>query len=150
MNENRVVVGVDGSEPSKIALRWAVLLAEATGASIEAIWVWSYPLSGGWATVPNGWDPEVDATKGLNQAIDEVFGPNRPQNLTLSVRQGYPAKVLIDSSIHARVLVVGSRGHGGFAGLLLGSVSANCAERARCPVLVVHGSDLPTSPLTAG
>jgi nucleotide-binding universal stress UspA family protein len=63
--------------------------------------------------------------------------------LRLVLRQGLPAKVLLDESRGATMLIVGSRGHGGFAGLLLGSVSANCAEHATSPVMVIHG-DRPT------
>jgi hypothetical protein len=63
-----------------------------------------------------------------------------PQPVDLVVRQGGAAAVLIDQSRDADLLVVGSRGHGGFAGLILGSVSTACAEHAHCPVLVVHGT----------
>ena len=76
----------------------------------------------------------------LTRQVDQVFGAHRPQDLRLVVREGYPAHVLIEASKDAALLVVGSRGHGGFVGLLLGSVSANCAERANCPVVVVHPS----------
>ena len=59
------------------------------------------------------------------------------------VQEGLPAKVPLDESKGATMLIVGSRGHGGFSGMLLGSVSANCAEHATCPMLVIHG-DRPT------
>jgi nucleotide-binding universal stress UspA family protein len=139
----RIVVGVDGSEQSKLALRWAVRISATTSASIDAVTAWHFPISFGWGYTSEVWDPETDATKCLEDTVDEIFGAERPAGLRLLVRQGLPAKVLLDESGGATMLIVGSRGHGGFAGLLLGSVSANCAEHATCPVLVIHG-DRPT------
>jgi nucleotide-binding universal stress UspA family protein len=137
-----VVVGVDGSEESKAALRWSTVIAEATNSTIAAVIVWQYPMSAdGWAPAPVDWNPGEDAHKTLEATVDEVFGAERPIGLRLAVRQGDAAKALLDESSEAQMLIVGSRGHGGFMGLLLGSVSAKCAEHARCPVLVVHGAD---------
>jgi nucleotide-binding universal stress UspA family protein len=80
-----------------------------------------------------------------------VFGGRRPPGLRTDVREGNAARVLLEASEGARMLVVGSRGHGGFAGLLLGSVSAACAEHASCPVLVLHGTTPPPpAPLASG
>lgn len=148
---NRVVVGVDGSEPSKHALRWARFLADATASTIEAVAVWQpytgYGLIGaGWAVMPPEWDPAGDAEKALVATIDEVYGQDRPLGLALTVFEGNPASVLLDRSKDARMLVVGSRGHGGFSALLLGSVSAPCTEHAVCPVFVVHGTTPPPPP----
>ena len=72
--------------------------------------------------------------------MEAVLGADRPADFETVIVEGNPAEVLVHRSEGARVLVVGSRGHGGFAGLLLGSVSSACAERAHCPVLVVHGN----------
>ena len=135
----RIVVGVDGSGQSQLALSWAVRIAEITGATIDAVTAWHFPMNSGWGYTPDGWDPEADATKCLTDSIDDAFGTERPAGLRLLVREGLPAKVLLDESRGATMLIVGSRGHGGFSGLLLGSVSASCAEHATCPVLVVHG-----------
>ena len=140
----RIVVGVDGSEQSKLALRWAVQVSATTSSPIEAVAAWHFPVNFGWGYVSDGWDPAADATKALEDTVDEIFGSERPAGLRLLVRQGLPAKVLLDESRGATMLIVGSRGHGGFAGLLLGSVSASCAEHATCPVLVIHG-DQPTA-----
>ena len=135
----RIVVGVDGSEHSRRALRWAVRIAPTIGASVDAVIAWHFPINFGWSYVPDTWNPEADAEKCLADAVEEVFGPQRPADMRLLVREGLAAKVLLDESENASMLVVGSRGHGGFGGLLLGSVSASCAEHATCPVLVVHG-----------
>jgi nucleotide-binding universal stress UspA family protein len=136
----RIVVGVDGSEPSTEALRWAARLAAHYDATMDAVSVWGWPMPAyGWSAVPEGRRPDQVAEKILTQTIDETFGPDRPMGLRLVVEQGNPAGVLREQSEGALVLVVGSRGHGGFAGLLLGSVSGQVAAHAHCPVLVVHG-----------
>ena len=137
----RIVVGVDGSEQSRLALGWALRLADGTGASIDAVTSWHFPASLGWGYASEGWDPEADATKCLSDSVDEAFGAELPAGLRLLVQEGLPAKVLLDESKGATMLMVGSRGHGGFTGLLLGSVSARCAELATCPVLIVHGNE---------
>jgi nucleotide-binding universal stress UspA family protein len=136
---NRIVVGVDGSDPSKAALRWAARIASPTGAVIEAVTAWQFMPNFGWPyAVPPGWDPADDAQKLLASTVESVFGTARPDQMQLISVEGNPAKTLLDRSDGAEMLVVGSRGHGGFVGLLLGSVSASCAEHATCPVLVVH------------
>lgn len=139
----RVVVAVDGSPPSVQALRWARTIAECTGATVEAVTVWTYPAAAGWGMV-GGWDPEENARAVVEEALDAAYGDDdRPAHLTTRVLQGPPARTLLDASAGAQMLVMGSRGHGGFAGLLLGSVSVVCAEHSRVPVLVVHGEDAP-------
>jgi nucleotide-binding universal stress UspA family protein len=138
----RIVVGVDGSAQSTLALRWAARIAATTDASIEAVISWHLPASAGLGYISEQWDPETDATNCLKTSIDLAFGSTQPAGLSLLVQQGLPAKVLLDASRGATMLVVGSRGHGGFTGLLLGSVSSTCAEHATCPVLVVHGDQL--------
>jgi nucleotide-binding universal stress UspA family protein len=139
IDTRRIVVGVDGSTSSLLALRWAARQAELTGARIDAIYTWAYPVTAGWATYPSvDWNPSDDGEKLLTAAVDEVFGSQRPAGLRLLVREGGAAQILLSESKNSELLVVGSRGHGGFTGLLLGSVSAHCAEHARCPVLVVH------------
>jgi nucleotide-binding universal stress UspA family protein len=142
----RIVVGVDGSEESKSALRWAARFAAVTGGGIDAVLAWHTPVSVGWTYAPEDWRPDEDAEQTLANTVDEVFGADRPADIALIVEEGNPAKVLLDHSEGAEMLVTGSRGHGGFAGLLLGSVSSHCAEHATCPVLVVHGDQAP-SPL---
>ena len=141
----RIVIGVDGSKQSIQALRWAARLAAGTGARLDAVLAWEYPMISGWgsAAVPLTYDLKADMEKVLTDAVDTAYGADRPPNLTLTVLEGHPARLLIERSADALMLVVGSRGHGGFTGLLLGSISANVAEHAHCPVLVVHGDRLP-------
>ncbi|TAM86346.1 MAG: universal stress protein [Jatrophihabitans sp.] len=135
----RIVVGVDGSDGSKTALRWAQRLARAEHATIEVVAAWEFPATLGWSALPTDYSPRVDVEKTANAVVDAVFGGHRPASLQVVTRQGHPVEVLLDAASGALLLVVGSRGHGGFSGLLLGSVSARVAERATCPVLVVHG-----------
>lgn len=139
----RIVVGVDGSEQSKAALRWAARMAAVAPADqepqIQAVIVWDFPPPYGFgASLP---DHDVtEAAEGiLAQTVKEAFAEGVPDDLVTMVREGSAAQVLIGLSEGALVTVVGSRGHGGFTGLLIGSVSAKVAEHAHSPVLVVHG-----------
>jgi len=141
----RIVVGVDGSASSIDALRRGARMAEALGVRLEAITVWQYPLEfGGYVT--SEWSPETDARSVLDESAQEVFGGTPPDWLVPVVCEGSTAQVLIDASKGAEMLIVGSRGHGGFVGLLLGSVSSRGAEYAHCPVLVVHSGDREVAP----
>jgi nucleotide-binding universal stress UspA family protein len=136
---HQIVVGVDGSESSNEALRWAARLAPSLDATIHAIVAWENPVVYGLDAALPTWKPDETAQEILNKSLEKVFGKTRPAGLIGSISQGHPTFVLIDASKDAEMLIIGSRGLGGFAGLLLGSVSSTCAERAECPVLVVHG-----------
>ena len=141
-----IVVGVDGSPSSLDALRWAAYLAVALNAEIDAVTSWGYPASYGMGGgAPAEWNPAEDAAQILTDALSVAFGDHRPDGIRAVVHEGHPAQVLCDASNGAEMLVVGSRGHGGFAGLLLGSVSAYCTAHAPCPVLVARS----TPPLSA-
>lgn len=133
-----IVVGVDGSPLSVEALRWAARLESGVGGPITAATAWQFPVMGLGMYRDKQWGPEDDARELLNQAIGDAYGGSPPRGLTTLIASGPAARVLIENSRGARLLVVGSRGLGGFAGLMLGSVSAVCAEHAACPVLVVH------------
>lgn len=144
------MVGVDGSEPSKQALRWGLFLARTTGAGIDAVMAWMFPALAASAGVwPAEWDPRQDAVDALHGTVTEVLGDRPPLPVREIVAEGGAARVLLEASRDARILVVGSRGHGGFTGLLLGSVSAACAEHGRGAVLVVHGDTPPPPAVTA-
>lgn len=133
-----IVVGVDGSDSSMDALRWAAGQARLTGADLHAISAWDLPVGYGLAPGARAEEVAGEARKGLNAAIAQVFGDSPDMPLVARVEQGHPAPVLIDASCGADLLVVGSRGHGAFAGMLLGSVSQHCAQYAACPVLIVR------------
>jgi len=138
VDDDRVVVGVDGSAASIAALRYAARIADAFDAPLEAVTTWTYPPFMDAYTIA-GWSAEDDAERLLDDAIVEAFASNPPQRLLRNVLAGPAAATLVDVSRRAGMLVLGNRGHGGFVGLLLGSVSAACAAHAKCPVLIVHG-----------
>jgi nucleotide-binding universal stress UspA family protein len=144
---HRIVVGVDGSDSSKAALAWAMQQARLTGASLEAVIAWHYPTTYGYplAVAPISSAAEV-AQRVLNTALDEVRQqhPGGPVAITPKVIEGIAARVLLDESDGADLLVVGSRGYGGFAEALLGSVGQHCVHHATCPVVVVR-SPLPAA-----
>lgn len=145
INEPRIVVGVDGSLGSQHALRWALRLARAEHARIDVVGAWDLVAVSGWTVMPAEYSPREDAANAVDSTVQQVLGDERPGYLRVLIRQGHPVRVLLDASADALMLVVGSRGHGGFAGLLLGSVSARVAELATCPVLVVHGDQASAS-----
>ncbi len=133
-----IVVGVDGSAASIEALQWAGRAARATGARIEAVTSWEYPTSYGMSGAFGDWDPAADAQQVVDNAVAAAFPGQKPDAIHATICEGHPAQVLITASRDAEMLVVGSRGRGGFVGLLLGSVSAYCAEHAPCPVVVIR------------
>lgn len=133
-----IVVGVDGSESSKDALRWAAGQALLTGAELHAVIAWRPPITYGYPADYTDVDFEADARKKLETVADEVLGPNPPVPVRIRVAEGHPAPVLIEAARGADLLVVGSHGHGMFAGMLLGSTSQHCVQHATTPVVVIR------------
>jgi len=135
----RIVVGVDGSEGSRNALRWAARQARYTGAALEAVIGWEYPAFYGWAAaIPDDLDYDKLAEHALDVAVDEAFGRDRPAWLRTRVVSTHPALALVEASEGAELLVVGSRDDGALADMLLGSVSTYCVHHAPCPVTVIR------------
>ena len=134
----RVVVGVDGSGASLDALRYAVQQASLLHGAVTVVAVWQYPMSYGWTVVPTGFDIEADTRAMAEDAVGHVAGDAPGVPIDVSVVEGHPAAELVQAAQGADLLVVGSRGHGAFAGMLLGSVSTSCAQHAPCPVVIVR------------
>ncbi len=139
----RIVVGVDGSESSAAALRWAVRQAELTGDAVDAVIAWHIPASYG----PYGYayTPVIDYAGLAKTVLSETIEKAVIQGTSVDVRQhvveGNPARVLLDAAAGADLLVVGSRGHGGFTEMLLGSVGQHCVHHAPCPVVVIRSQE---------
>lgn len=135
----RIVVGVDGSPTSVRALRWAAGQAAVTGAQVHAVMAWmppsDYALGSGYVA-DVGWAEDTAAV--LEKTIEEALDGDAAEQVERRVVRGHPAQVLLDAAVGADLLVVGSRGHGGFTGMLLGSVSQHLVAHAPCPVLVVR------------
>ena len=129
-------VGVDGSQASKDALRWAAKQAELTDAELHAVIAWRLPTTYGWAPDYFDVDFAAEARKTLEAVVVDTLGGAPSVPLSTSVIEGHPAAVLVAASQAADLLVVGSRGHSAFTGMLLGSVSQHCVQHATCPVLV--------------
>ena len=131
----RIVVGVDGSPASIRALKWALDQAVLTGAAVEAINAWQYPQVPGGQVSAMGFNFLANAEQILKNAVESVGAST--ESVTTRTVLGHPVQVLVDASGGADLLVVGSRGHGGFAGMLLGSVSGQVATYAQCPTVIV-------------
>ena len=139
MYDTDIVVGVDGSPSSKAALRWALDQARLTKARLRSVIAWEVPPYTGWGAAAHE-DFGAAAGRLLEESVKEALGYDPPLDVEVveTVLPGHAAQVLIDQSAHAALLVVGSRGRGGFTGLVLGSVSNVCIRRATCPVVVVR------------
>ena len=142
-----IVVGVDRSASAKAALRFALEEARLRQARVRVVHAWQvrpYGRSAGFEGVPLVLGADLDgfhraAAAELDAIVAEAAPGAGGFGIEKRVEQGDPATVLIDQSRDADLLVVGSRGHGGFASLLLGSVSQVCAQYAACPVVIVRG-----------
>lgn len=133
----RIVVGIDGSSSSAAAAEWAARQAELTDSTLYAITTWHSPTSFGYPMpIPDGFDPAGEAMKVLDEAVAKLATSHPSVDIQTSVAEGYAAQILVEASNDAELLVVGSRGHGELAGMLLGSVSEHCVTHAHCPVLV--------------
>ena len=139
-----IVVGVDGSDSSRKALRWAYDEAAHHGASITAVSAWhppALPMTPPYGSVPpEGYvtQPKQDALDLLERFVNDLDVREPAVDVRTAVEEGNPAQVLIELSKEADLVVVGSRGHGGFKGMLLGSVSQHLVAHAECPVVVVR------------
>src|ERR1700712_3416528 len=133
----RIVVAVDGSPASQEALAWAVRQASLTGAVVQAVTAWHYPTSTGAYAIATDMDWPANAQAVQDVAVKEVLGDDTG-SLIRSVVEGHPVPVLLKAAVGADLIVMGSRGHGGFAGLLLGSVSEHVVAHAPCAVVVVR------------
>jgi nucleotide-binding universal stress UspA family protein len=139
-----IVVGIDGSEGSQHALEFAFREAKLRGADVHAVTTWQVPTM----AYPGGYIPPIPsrsewakgAKEALGKALDSCNGAKAGVDVSCIVREGQAADVLVEESAHADLLVVGSRGLGGFRGLLVGSVSQQCAHHAHCPVAIVPKS----------
>ena len=136
--QERVVVGIDGSEQSSQALEWAASYARAKGGTLRAVTAWMFPSSYGFYVSGEGWDIEETATKVAEEQLAAVRKNYPDLDIPLSVVNAHPAQAMVNASDDADLLVVGSRGHGGFTGLVVGSVSTHCVHAAHCPVVVIR------------
>lgn len=141
---NGIVVGVDGSEGASKALEWAIAEARLRTAPLRIVSAWHVPMG---AYGAPGFAPAVSPP--LRQSISEEAervaedAVRRAKDAGLEqvahlVREGQAAGILTEAATDAALLIVGTRGHGGFADLLLGSVSSQCAHHASCPVVIVR------------
>ena len=140
--ETLIVVGVDGSPSSIKALEWGIGQAALTGASVEAVTAWHFPNSYG-APLPDSGDYPADAAEILEKAIatarNVCTGPGEAEvKIDRYVAEGPAAEILLDRARHARLLVVGNRGHSGLSEALLGSVSQYLVHHAHSPVVIIR------------
>lgn len=140
-----IVVGVDGSESAQAALRFALAEARLRDVPVRVVGAWQVPVAavGGGFVAPDAalvreLPPEMHGT--LARALEEVGDLTSGVEVETTVREGGPATVLLEEAQDADLLVVGTRGLGSFRGLLLGSVSQQCAQHAPCPVVIVPPS----------
>ncbi|MGV1007452.1 MAG: universal stress protein [Dermatophilaceae bacterium] len=136
--QQRIVVGLDGSPGSVAALRWALPEARLRAATVEVVTAWAPPPMYGYSALYSTEDFQADATAAMQQALGSVHDELAGVDVVTTVAEGRPAGVLLAAAADADLLVVGSRGHGAFAGMLLGSVSQHCVQNATGVVVVVR------------
>jgi nucleotide-binding universal stress UspA family protein len=136
-----VVVGIDGSPPSLDALRWAAAQAVLQKSELHIVVAWHMPNMLGWAVpLPEDFNPEQPAVDVLKEAQRSISNDYPGLVVQSHVQQGLASRSLVTTSeaVGASLLVVGARGYGEVAGVLIGSVSEYVATHAKCPVVIVH------------
>lgn len=137
---NRIIVGVDGSPSANKATEWAAQEAELRGVTLELIHAWNYPNLGYGGYVAVLEDFEKDARAVLDDVTATVRQAHPALALISTLVQGPTAQTIIDKASQADMVVVGSRGKGGFSGLLLGSVGQQLVHHCESPVVIIHAS----------
>jgi nucleotide-binding universal stress UspA family protein len=141
-----IVVGIDGSHNAGRALEWAMAEAATRNAELTVITVNSVPVgywSGHPVTVPSDEVKVAEARKAAEAAVTnvaEALGDSQPASVTVIAVNGFPAQTLINASENCDLLVVGTRGGGGFGSLVMGSICNQVVHHAKCPVVVVPGA----------
>jgi nucleotide-binding universal stress UspA family protein len=138
-----IIVGVDGSEGAKHALAWAAHEGQLHGWPVTAVMAWGW-LAEHRAVVGDGFDPrftEREAVAALDAYVTDALGPSPAVTVERRTVEDLAPRALLEASSDAHLLVVGTRGLGGFRGLLLGSVSNQCLHYAACPTAVVGRDD---------
>ena len=140
-----ITVGIDGSHDAHRALEWAMREAAVRHVPLTVVTVHEVAVSG-WTGQPIIFPVDQAAVEETRQAAEETaakaaarLGESQPASVTVRAVNGFPAQELMEASRDADLLVVGSRGGGGFARLMLGSVSDKVMRHAHCPVVVVPG-----------
>ena len=138
-----IIVGLDGSDNSLNALEWAVREAGVRGTSLTVLAVHPVPRNA-WTGNPEHYPTDTPETQAIRQAAEEAVqkavgqvGEPKPASVTVRTVSGVPAQELIDASADADLVVVGSRGGGGFARMVLGSVASQVTRHADSPVVVI-------------
>jgi len=140
MTAGRIVVGVDGSPSSRDALRWAKAQADLLGQELVVVTAWthptaSYPTLSGFVPMGDVADLGAETRAVTERAVKETVG-DAP--VVLRIVEGHPARAILDAARDAALVVIGCRGHGGFVGALVGSVSQHVVAHAPCPVVVIR------------
>lgn len=142
----KIVVGIDGSDASKHALRWAVEDARARSAEVVALHAYEVPVPAPDASPAPPLDlpalvaeAHANAQQFVASVVEEVVGHTVSVDVAPIAVEDAPARALVDASRDADLLVVGSHGHG-LSRLFLGSVGLECAQHAACPVVIFRGS----------
>jgi nucleotide-binding universal stress UspA family protein len=138
-----IVVGIDGSHNASHALEWAIAEAALRKADLTVITVHAVPANY-WTGHPSSTLGDehklAEAREAAEEAVSkaaEALGDNKPASIKVTAVDGFPAQTLIEASADSDLLVVGSRGGGGFGSLVLGSISSQVVHHAKCPVVIV-------------
>jgi nucleotide-binding universal stress UspA family protein len=132
----KIVAGIAGSPSSLAALEWAARQADLTRSDLVVVGAWHLPSTYAAAGISDDYDPAPDMQRALDDWLPEIQHGHHTLRVTGQVIESYPGPALVDASLDADLLVVGSRGHRELADILLGSVGMYCATHAYCPVLV--------------